>query len=208
VNAGGIEHVVAGGTASGATINGFEFAFGTTSGMTVNSGGLLDVFAGGVDSGATLNSGGRELVLSGGTASGAIISGGTLEVQSGGSTGAGAVVFASGVGGTLQLDDSIGFGSNGGLVAGFGDIDDFIDFRDIPFTSGVTTVSFAEALNNTSGTLTVTSGGLSANITLLGQYSTFNFKATDDGFGGTAVHDPPVGADQSIALVNNQNPRA
>jgi hypothetical protein len=126
-----------------------------------------------------------------------------MEVRSGGSVGAGtAVTFASG--GVLQLDDSVHFG---GLVAGFAQ-PDLLDLRDIPFTSGVTSFSYTSGnVGNTSGTLTVTSGGLSANITLLGQYVAGQFNIRNDGAGGTTVFDPPVSAsDQTqLALVNTHH---
>jgi hypothetical protein len=59
-----------------------------------------------------------------------------------------------------------------------------------------------------SGTLTAISGGVSANITLLGQYVTGNFHIQSDGAGGTLVTDPPVSAptDQNpIALLHAQH---
>jgi hypothetical protein len=90
-------------------------------------------------------------------------------------------------GGTLQLDASMSFG---GLVAGFG-LPDHLDLRDIAFGSG-THVSFTEAGNNQSGTLTVTDGTHTANILLLGQYAAGNFHLATDGNGGTLVTDPPV----------------
>jgi hypothetical protein len=51
-------------------------------------------------------------------------------------------------------------------------------------------VTFTEAANNLSGTLMVTSGSETANLTLLGQYSTANFTLSSDGHGGTIVTDP------------------
>ena len=134
-------------------------------------------------------------MLSGGTASAATISGGTLEIMSGGSTGAGAVTFASSGGGILQLDSSLTYG---GLVAGFAQ-PDLLDLRDIAYTSGVTTATWAPS-GPSSGTLTVTDGVHSANLTLLGQYSTPDFHVSSDGFGGTFVSDPPVSSN------TNQSP--
>src|SRR5215470_14456246 len=132
---------------------------------------------------------GLELVEAGGIAGGATISGGTLEIASGGLTGSGTVTFASGGGGTLQLDASVSFG---GLVAGFG-LPDHLDLGDIAFGSG-THVSFTEAGDNLSGTLTVTDGVHTANITLLGQYVAGQFTSANDGRGGTLIGDPPVTA--------------
>ncbi|HWD57342.1 MAG TPA: hypothetical protein VG308_03625, partial [Stellaceae bacterium] len=46
--------------------------------------------------------------------------------------------------------------------------------------------------NNQSGTLTVTDGSNTANLTLLGNYVTANFHIQTDGATGTLVTDPPV----------------
>ena len=123
-----------------------------------------------------------------------MISGGTLEITGGGGLGSPApsgahVTFAVSGGGILQLDDSVTFA---GKVAGFGE-PDFIDLRDIAFTSA-TTLAFVEAPGNTSGTLTVSDGVHTANITLLGQYVTAQFTKQSDGHGGTLVGDPPLAA--------------
>jgi hypothetical protein len=112
-------------------------------------------------------------------------------------TGSSPVTFASGGGGTLQLDASVSFG---GLVAGFG-ASDHLDLGDIAFGSG-THVSFTEAANNLSGTLTVTDGIHTANIALLGQYTAAQFTSASDGHGGTLIGDPPVVA------TNDTNPAA
>ena len=66
-----------------------------------------------------------------------------------------------------------------------------IDLRDIAFGSG-TTLGFTEAGDNLSGTLTVSDGTNTANITLLGQYVAGNFTKQSDGNGGTLITDPPV----------------
>jgi autotransporter passenger strand-loop-strand repeat protein len=188
LNSGGQEVVFAGGVASATTLNGgTEGLMGSAFGTIINSGGHEYVSSGALDSGAHVNSGGFEIVNSGGTASAAIISGGTLEVMSGGSTGASAVTFAVSGGGILQLDHSQSFA---GTVAGFGK-PDFLDLRDIAFTSA-TTLAFTEAPGNTSGTLTVSDGTHTANITLLGQYVTAQFTKASDGAGGTLVGDPPL----------------
>jgi hypothetical protein len=41
-----------------------------------------------------------------------------------------------------------------------------------------------------SGTLTVTDGAHTANLTLLGDYSTGDFQKASDGHGGTEIYDP------------------
>ena len=53
---------------------------------------------------------------------------------------------------------------------------------------------FTEAANHLSGTLTVTDGTHTANLTLLGQYSTADFSLATDGGTGTLVTDPPSSA--------------
>jgi hypothetical protein len=145
---------------------------------------------------ATVANGGFELVESGSIDSGVTISGGTFDVASGGSTGSGPVTFASSGGGTLQLDASVSFG---GLVAGFG-APDHLDLRDIAFGSS-TSVSFVEAAGGTSGTLTVTDGAHTANITLLGQYMASQFTSASDGHGGTLIGDPSVAAGNDAATL-------
>jgi autotransporter passenger strand-loop-strand repeat protein len=153
----------------------------------VSSGGLAVVSSGGAANGVTLSSGSELDVLSGGSLGGTTLSGGFVELKSGGTTGASQINFATSAGGTLQLDDSVHFG---GKISGFG-VPGAIDLRDIAFGSG-TTLGFTEALDNTSGTLTVNDGTHMANITLLGQYVAGNFTKQSDGNGGTLITDPPV----------------
>jgi autotransporter passenger strand-loop-strand repeat protein len=212
VSAGGVE-VLLFGTAVSTTVNngGIEVislgappGAGVASATTVNSGGQQFVEGGGLASGTVVMSGGAEFVFTNGQADHTTISGGGfVDVKSGGLTNGSLFSFASGnvIPGALELDDSVHFG---GLVAGFG-MPDFLDLRDIPFTSGVTSLSYASGnVGNTSGTLTVTSGGLSANLTLLGQYVAGNFNIQTDGAGGTLVTDPPVSASaqNQLALAN------
>jgi hypothetical protein len=139
-------------------------------------------------------------VASGGLASGATISGGTLEIMSGGSTGSGAVTFAVSGGGILQLDDSRHFS---GLVAGFGQ-PDLLSLKDLSFVSGATSATWSQTTVS-SGTLAVTNGATTADITLLGQYATGNFHVSSGTGGGTVVSDPPIIAQtdpQPATLVN------
>jgi hypothetical protein len=84
--------------------------------------------------------------------------------------------------GTLQLDEASDYGLV--KVSGF-TLGDFIDFRAVGYTSGVTTSSWASTTNAGSGTLTVTSGGTSASILLFGNYAAAQFTLASDGFGGT-----------------------
>jgi hypothetical protein len=79
-----------------------------------------------------------------------------------------------------------------GSIAGFG-LGDNLDLRDIAFGSN-TNLSFTEASNNLSGTLTVTDSVHTANLALLGQYIAAEFSIASDGHGGTIVTDPPAAA--------------
>jgi autotransporter passenger strand-loop-strand repeat protein len=172
--------------------------------MTLGNGALGDVLPGGTAITTLVSSGAIEIVAAGGIASATTISGGKLEVATGGSTGSGAVTFATSGGGILQLDDSQHFG---GLVAGFGQ-PDFLDLRDIAFGSSTSVSYTSDNPGNTSGTLTVTDGAHTANITLIGQYVVGQFTSASDGHGGTLIGDPPVSAmtdAQAHALITTQH---
>lgn len=65
---------------------------------------------------------------------------------------------------------------------------DRLDLSDIVFASGPT-VDFTPAVG--SGTLSISDGTRTANLTLLGTYTTANFHLASDGHGGTLVTDPP-----------------
>jgi len=185
--------VLSGGTASGTVLSrgGDEVLYGGASatGTVVSSGGTEKIYAGGSATGDIASSGCTVLVTSGGTLNGATLSGGLIDIQSGGMVGTGPLNFTTGGtgGGTLQLDDSVHFH---GVISGFG-VPGGIDLRDIAFGSG-TTLGFTEAGDNLSGTLTVSDGTNTANITLLGQYVAGNFTKQSDGNGGTLITDPPI----------------
>jgi autotransporter passenger strand-loop-strand repeat protein len=196
VEGGGVQVVSSGSRADEADIK-----FGGI--QIVDFGALaLDAFVSGtqfVESGGTAFEadvivGGIEVVETGGLADGTILNGGLMEVVSGGSVGGspnviGDVQFRSG--GILQLDFSQGFtGTIGGFASPAG-VTEAIDLVDIGFGAG-TSVKFTEAAGNTSGTLMVTDGTHTANLTLLGQYSTANFSLSSDGHGGTMITDPPA----------------
>jgi autotransporter passenger strand-loop-strand repeat protein len=186
---GGGAYLQAGGVSVSATVRGggadVVQSGGTTTGTALNGGSEM-VSAAGVTLSAHVNSGGFEMVASGGTASAAIISGGTLDVMSGASIGSGPVTFAVSGGGTLQLDSSLTFS---GLVAGFGQ-PDLLYLKDLSFVSASTSATWTQS--GTSGTLAVTNGTQTADILLLGQYSTANFHVSSSTAGGTIVTDPPV----------------
>jgi autotransporter passenger strand-loop-strand repeat protein len=218
---GGTEFLVSGGSTTATTVEGGGVqvvSSGSTADTTLIQFGAIQVvdFGGSaifpvvsgtqfVDSGGTtvladVTSGGNEVVEAGGLAIATILDGGLMEVVSGGSVGPDAngedVIFRNG--GVVQLDFSQGFN---GTIAGFASpagVTEAIDLVDITFGAG-TSVKFAEAAGNTSGTLTVTDGTHVANLTLLGQYSTANFSLSSDGHGGTLITDPAVTASASIA---------
>jgi hypothetical protein len=77
-----------------------------------------------------------------------------------------------------------------------------LDLRDVAFISGATSATWTQS--GTSGTLAITNGAVTADISLLGQYSTANFHVTSGIAGGTIVTDPPVLA-QPNTLVNPQH---
>src|SRR5581483_9466649 len=177
---------------------GAAFVFGADTSATIGAGGSMTVEKGGVASGTTVSAGGltvlsggktlRALVAggsvavsSGGVASATTISAGVVEVTSGGSLGTGALTFAGG--GELRLDAA----TIGGTIGGFG-IPDEIDMLAISYAANPV-LSFTESASHTSGTLTVSAGGRSARLTLLGQYVTSQFAMADDGTGGTLITD-------------------
>jgi autotransporter passenger strand-loop-strand repeat protein len=170
---------------------------GTASGTTVSSGGSGTVMSGGTASGVIVYSGGSEVISSGGAVNGATLSGGFLEIKSGGTASGSTITFSS-AGGTLQLDDSQHFTGASAVIGGFG-VPGGIDLADISFGSS-TTLSFTEASNNTSGTLTVGDGTHTATLLLLGQYVAANFTAQTDGQGGTLITDPPVSTNSQLLL--------
>jgi autotransporter passenger strand-loop-strand repeat protein len=154
------------------------------------------ILAGGTASNTDIIAGGTQVINAGGTSLNALIDGGLLVVRSGGSTGGPPVSFTA-AGGTLQLDASRSFT---GSIAGFASptgITEQIDLRDISFAGAKATWT---QVNNSSGTLTVANGSQTASLTLLGMYSTANFKLASDGAaGGTLVTDPAVTASAPIA---------
>src|SRR5207237_4372674 len=157
---------------------------GVASGTIIN-GGNEQILSGGSAVGATVEGGGFLVISSGGTVNGATISGATMEIQSGGLTGANPITYSGGA--ALVLDASANFS---GTIANF-KTGDFLDLKDIAFGSS-TSMSFVEAGNNLSGTLSVTDGTHSAHITLLGLYTPGQVTSASDGAGATVITDPPA----------------
>ena len=92
------------------------------------------------------------------------------------------VTFDADATGTLKLGDSFDFS---GMVSGFNQ-DDHFDLLDVGFGAG-TSVNYVENQEGTGGTLIVSDGAHTANITLLGQYSADGFTVEADGTSGTLL---------------------
>jgi len=190
VSSGGIEVESSGGKSLSATVlaGGVEYALsgGVASATTIN-GGNEQILSGGSAVGAMVDGGGFLVVSAGGTLDAPVIGGATVEIQSGGLTTANPITYAGGA--ALILDASANFS---GTIVGFTD-GDFLDLKDIAFGSS-TSMSFVEAANNVSGTLTVTDGTHTAHITLVGHYSPTQFTSASDQHSGTVITDPPASA--------------
>ena len=100
-------------------------------------------------------------------------------------------------------------------MTGFGQTDG-LDLTNLAFVASgasATTVSWTQLTSgaSASGTLSVSEGGHTANLTLLGQYMAGNFNIQADGLGGTLVTDPSAGTGKltipqpAVALVTNQS---
>ena len=177
------------------------------SGVTIGLGTVLDV----ADnetltlSGTTKNSGtlfadgaGSEVDI----VSGAVVNGGVAEIGDGiveiaGSSGESVRFLSTGSGG-LEIADTQGHTSAfAGMVSGFGgsahsNQAQFIDLVSVT-SAGLITSHYTSAAGNTSGTLTVSSGGtLVASIKFVGAYSAGDFHITSGNGGTVAITDPTV----------------
>jgi autotransporter passenger strand-loop-strand repeat protein len=156
--------------------------------MLVGSSASAVVLSGGGASATKVNSGGTLIVSAGGSLTGGLtLSGGRAVIS--GTVAAGQSVTYAGTGGDLALTASASFAAT---ISGFTGTTDKIDLTFLSYKSGTTSAKFTEAASNTSGTLTVTSGGVSESLTLLGSYVTANFVLSSDGAAGTFIVDPPV----------------
>jgi autotransporter passenger strand-loop-strand repeat protein len=196
---GGLVDVLAGGIVSGMAVSSggklVVFSGGTDIDPTISSGGSGIVSAGGLilaqsggtaeidgflaNSGALFASGSGSLVL---IAAGAVVSGGSAVVGDGvvevATSSSENVVFVASGNGGLVLDEALGSGYKG-RVFGFGGVSGANSAQFIAFTQiGSGAVSYKPAAGNTSGTLTVASGGVSATVTLVGHYTSTSFSAT------------------------------
>ena len=103
-----------------------------------------------------------------------------------------AVSLDAGSTGTLRLDSSQSFA---GTVAGLSQNgSNFLDLSDISF-GATTQASYSGTISG--GTLQVTDGTHTADISLLGNYTASTFVTATDNHGGTLVHDPVA----SLALL-------
>jgi hypothetical protein len=92
------------------------------------------------------------------------------------------VSFAAGSTGTLTLDHAFDFS---GIVSGLSP-GNHLDLLDFNFANG-TTLNYAANADGTGGTLSVTDGAHTANITLLGQYDPAGFQTEADKAMGTLI---------------------
>ncbi|MBR1155264.1 VCBS domain-containing protein [Bradyrhizobium sp. JYMT SZCCT0428] len=154
----------------------------------VNSGTLEATGSGGLvidsnlDNSGLLWANGADITLNGSVTGGgsALIDGvATLEFEAASSV---SVTFAAEATGTLKLGDSFDFS---GIVSGFNE-DDHFDLLDVTFGEG-TSVSYVENSEETGGTLTVSDGIHTANISLLGDYSADGFAFSADDTTGTLL---------------------
>jgi len=91
------------------------------------------------------------------------------------------VVFGSGAAGTLKLGDSFHFN---GTISGFGD-SDIIDLANVG--SATASISYHENAAGTGGTLAISSGAQTVELSLLGHYSADNFSIVPDEANGTLI---------------------
>jgi autotransporter passenger strand-loop-strand repeat protein len=142
--------------------NEFVSSGGEAYGDTVHRGGVLTVSSGGSVSGGLTLSGGGTAIISGSVA-------------------AGQVVLFSGAG-DLALSNLSNFHA---LIGGYSTGDEF-DLGGFAHGSRETFL-YTEAANLLSGRLGVHDGGLTANLTLQGNYVSSEFALSADGHGGTFV---------------------
>jgi hypothetical protein len=194
-----------------ALVEAIDGAVLTMSGGAMGAGAIVKATSGStvIVSGTVANSGGTLFASDSGSrvqiASGAVVHGGVAEVGNGvveiaGSSGENVAFLAFGTGGLVL--DQLGSAYTG-KVSGFGgsghsDHNQFIDFLLIGSGASVT---YTSAASHTSGTLTVTSGSVSATVTLVGTYSAGNFSGSTVG-GHVRITDPAAVNGGSAELGN------
>ena len=160
----------------------------TGTNVVVNTGTLEATGSGGLvihgdvaNSGLLWANGGNVTIAGAVNGSGSAVIDGVATLQFGAASSM-QTTFGQDAAGTLRLDDSLDFT---GVVSGFGQ-DDHLDLSDIKFGAGVTHDYLANA-EGTGGTLTVSDGAHTANISLLGQYTADAFHVSDDHHTGTLI---------------------
>jgi hypothetical protein len=91
------------------------------------------------------------------------------------------VVFGSGTGGTLKLGDSFHFN---GTISGFGG-SDVIDLANVAAANA--SISYHENTAGTGGTLAISDGAQTLELSLLGHYSADNFSIVPDQLHGISI---------------------
>jgi hypothetical protein len=115
------------------------------------------------------------------------ISGGTTEIKFEAANTHQNVVFASGAGEELVLANSHTFSGN---ISGFTGTDS-IDLEDINFVAGTTTATYTPN-SNLGGTLVITDGMHTTDLSMVGTFAQASFSIQSDGHNGTLLLDPPV----------------
>jgi hypothetical protein len=169
----------------------------TGSNIVNNSGTLGASGAGGLEVAGAVSSTG-ELLAAGGSVEihGDVSGHGTATIGDGGLIDFDAasdanVSFADNAAGTLRLDDSADFS---GTIAGLTS-DDTLIFGDMASGASVTYTANA---SGTAGTLTVSDGTNSSQVTVLGQYSAADFHTSTDANGATQVTYDAVQANPTL----------
>jgi autotransporter passenger strand-loop-strand repeat protein len=155
-------------------------AHGVTSGSILASGGTEQVASGGLAAATVVSAGGNLTVSAGGAVSGGLTLAGGAAVISGAMKGGQWVKFAPS-GGVLGIDNLAGFQA---AISGLHFSNQKIDLAGFKYASGETPTW---TQSGTSGTLTVTAGGKTATLTLIGAYVASDFKLNGDGHGGTII---------------------
>ncbi len=133
-------------------------------------------------SATVVSAGGSTTVSSGGAiAAGLTLAGGTATLNSG-AVDIGVVVSFAGSGGVLAIANG---GVFSGQVTGLG-TGDKLDLGGFAYSSTGESVAFVPGAGG-SGALTLSSGGLTESLTLVGAYATSNFALSTDKHGGTFI---------------------
>lgn len=195
IEAGGAETVSAGGVVSASDIvNGAtDLLFGSATAdylggsQTVSGGqitnevilnGGIAVLSGSVATGTTVETGGRLSLRAGSTASNTVLQGGLIALSTSSDTLSGAETFTT-FGGTIRLAAIASAGAGiQGVVSGWG-AGDVIDFQAI--SSGATLALSTSAGNTVA---TVTSGGVTQQVTFAGLAPSQSVQLVSDGFTG------------------------